>query len=82
MLDQNIGVPGSPSGGLGLGDQLQAEAESQILERRKAIMAMTTQAQSGSAYGMLGVGTGLNTGLGNMGFTASNLLNPGGLSNG
>ena len=85
MLAQNAGVPGGAAAGdlgLGMGDQLQIQAEGEILERRKKLLAMTTQAQQGAAYGMLNAGTGLATGMGQLGGAAMALLNPGGLANG
>lgn len=83
MLPQNAGIPGSAAGdlGLGLGDQLQMQAEGAILERRKKLLAMTSQAQQGAAYGMLSMGTGSTTGMGNAGgFAAQALLGTGGLT--
>lgn len=77
LAPQNLGVPGSPAAAdLGLGDQLQAQAQAAILERRKKILAMTTQAQPSAAYGILAGGTGLNSGLGNMGVAAQTLIGP------
>jgi hypothetical protein len=73
---QNIGIPGQAATDLGggLGDALKEQAQAAILERRKKILAMTTQAQPSAAYGILAGGTGLNSGLGNMGVTAASLL--------
>jgi hypothetical protein len=84
MLAQNATVPGSSAAGdlgMGMGDQLQMQAEAAILERRKKIMAMTTQAEQGAAYGALAAGTGMMTGMGNAGgFAAQALLGTGGLT--
>ena len=84
MLAQNIGVPGGMAAGdlgLGLGDQLQLQAETEILARRKAMLAMSSQAAAGAAYGELNAGTGVNTGMGNAGgFAAKALLGTGGLT--
>ena len=80
---KNMSVPGAADDlGGGLGDQLQSQVEAQILERRKKILAMATQAQQGAAYGALSGGTGLTSGLGNMGFAAQALLGQGGLASG
>src|SRR5579872_7482235 len=80
VLPQNAGVPGSVSNdlGLGLGDQLQQQTEAAILERRKKLMAMASQAQAGAAYGDLTAGTGLMNGMGNIGQASKALLGMGG----
>lgn len=57
MLAQNL----SPAGqDLGLGDQLNNQAQAEILARRKKGLAVANQPPA--AYGALGLGSGLNNG--------------------
>lgn len=68
---QNFGLSAA-SGDLGLGDALQQQTEAEVIERRKKLLAAANQQPA--AYGALGLGTGLNTGLGNGGYAAQALL--------
>lgn len=59
------------AGDLGLGDQLQAETQDQLLERRKKLLQIAPSA----AFGALGLGTGIGQG----GQSAAAALGLGGL---
>lgn len=74
---QNIVVPamGSASGDLGLGDALNNQAEAEILERRKRMLAMANSPLS--AYGVLNAGQA--SGVGNLGSAWQSLMGPGSL---
>lgn len=70
-------APLSPSGGLGLGDELAQKVQDEIINRRKQAMAVPNQPPS--AYGMLGLGIGSQPQLGT---SAWSLLGQGGTMNG
>lgn len=72
---QNILLPsmGSAAGDLGLGDQLNSQAEAEILERRKRMLAMANSPLS--AYGVLN--SGLQSGTGNLGTAWQALMGAG-----
>lgn len=80
IATKNADVPGSVSAGLGLGqgDDLMAQVEAQILERRKRVMAVPGQAPP--AYGAVGLGTSLQPGGGGLGPAVLGLLGQGGFN--
>lgn len=77
---KNATVPGSVSAGLGLGmgDDLQAQVEQQILARRQKSLAVTNQAPV--AYGAAGVGVTSQPGGMGMSPAVLSLLGQGGLN--